>query len=267
MDDGMDEIVREFLVESHENLDQIDVDLVALEKDPTSRDRLARVFRAIHTIKGTSGFLDLPVLEHVAHAGETLLASLRDGDLVLTTERATLLLATVDAVREILRSVEAGNGEGPLHFGELVAMLEHAVRDEPAPAAQPGPAAAAATPEPAAAAPTAAAVQPEPAAPATPVAEPTPAPAAATAVEQPTASMPALLGDTPAEEEREAGTRRGPSESSVRVDVGVLDSLMRLVGELVLTRNQLSAHSGAQGAQDGATRTPPSSSSAARSTS
>lgn len=60
MDDGMDEIVREFLVESHENLDQIDVDLVALERDPHSGDRLARVFRAVHTIKGTSGFLGLP---------------------------------------------------------------------------------------------------------------------------------------------------------------------------------------------------------------
>lgn len=140
MDDGMDEIVREFLVESHENLDQIDVDLVALERDPHSGDRLARVFRAVHTIKGTSGFLGLPLLESVAHAGETLLASLRDGDLLLTTERASLLLATVDAIREILTSVETGTGEGSRGFDGLVADLHRSVVDEVAPAAEPAPA-------------------------------------------------------------------------------------------------------------------------------
>ncbi|MCW2667921.1 MAG: ATP-binding region, ATPase domain protein, partial [Frankiales bacterium] len=66
----MDEIVQEFLVESHENLDQLDTDLIALEQDPTSRELLGRVFRTIHTIKGTSGFLAYNKLEAVTHVGE-----------------------------------------------------------------------------------------------------------------------------------------------------------------------------------------------------
>ncbi|GIL35108.1 chemotaxis protein CheA [Phycicoccus sp. DTK01] len=254
MDDGMDEIIHEFLVESHENLDQIDVDLVALEKDPDARDRLARVFRAVHTIKGTSGFLGLPMLEHVAHAGETLLASLRDGDLSLTTDRASLLLATVDAIRDVLASVEAGHGEGGSDFSELVEALHQSVLDDtpltlPGPAGDGVPGAGQALP-PAGAAPetagvaapspsTAAAPAPPPEAPAAPVA-PASAPVAAVAT--------VLASPAPVVEDAgDAGGRRGAAESSVRVDVAVLDSLMRLVGELVLTRNQLSAHDGSPG--------------------
>jgi two-component system, chemotaxis family, sensor kinase CheA len=82
MDDDA-EIVAEFLVESHENLDQLDRDLVALEQDPTSRDLLSSVFRAIHTIKGTSGFLAFGRLEQLTHVGENLLARLRDGRMEL----------------------------------------------------------------------------------------------------------------------------------------------------------------------------------------
>lgn len=81
--EGMEEIVQEFLVESHENLDQLDQDLLALERDPTSRDLLSSIFRTLHTIKGTSGFLALHTLERVAHAGESLLSKLRDGEMTL----------------------------------------------------------------------------------------------------------------------------------------------------------------------------------------
>lgn len=77
--EGLDEIVREFLVESHDNLDQLDSDLVALEVSPGSRDLLSSVFRTIHTIKGTSGFLAFGALERLTHAGESLLVELRDG--------------------------------------------------------------------------------------------------------------------------------------------------------------------------------------------
>ena len=77
--EDLGEIVGEFLVESHENLDQIDRDLVALEQEPDSRDLISRIFRAIHTIKGTSGFLAFSRLETVTHAGESLLSRLRDG--------------------------------------------------------------------------------------------------------------------------------------------------------------------------------------------
>ena len=75
----MDDIVREFLVESTENLDQLDRDLVALEKDPRAADILASIFRTIHTIKGTSGFLGFSKLESVTHVGESLLSKMRDG--------------------------------------------------------------------------------------------------------------------------------------------------------------------------------------------
>src|SRR3954471_13879937 len=84
--DGLDDIVQEFLVESHENLDQLDRDLVALEQQPGSRDLLSSIFRTIHTIKGTSGFLAFNRLERVTHVGESLLARLRDGTQVMTPD-------------------------------------------------------------------------------------------------------------------------------------------------------------------------------------
>src|SRR4051794_19759260 len=74
--DGLDDIVEEFLVESHENLDQLDTDLVALEQEPNSRERLSSIFRTIHTIKGTSGFLAFNRLEEITHVGENMLSRL-----------------------------------------------------------------------------------------------------------------------------------------------------------------------------------------------
>ena len=79
----MDDVVKEFLVESYENLDEMDRDLVALEQDPESSDILARIFRTLHTIKGTCGFLGFSKLESVAHASENLLSKLRDGELLV----------------------------------------------------------------------------------------------------------------------------------------------------------------------------------------
>ena len=73
------DIVKEFLVESRENLDRLDRDLVGLEKNPKDKEALAGVFRTIHTIKGTCGFLGFNKLEKVAHVGENLLTRLRDG--------------------------------------------------------------------------------------------------------------------------------------------------------------------------------------------
>jgi len=94
------EIIKEFLVESYENLDRLDRDLVALEKEPGNREMLSSVFRTIRTIKGTSGFLAFNKLEAVTHSGESLLAKLRDAQLVLGPEITTALLAMVDAVRQ-----------------------------------------------------------------------------------------------------------------------------------------------------------------------
>src|SRR3954451_22551380 len=119
----MDEIVHEFLVESHENLDQLDQDLVALEQEPDSRPLLGSVFRTIHTIKGTSGFLAFSMLERLTHVGEGLLSHLRDGRMALTPEITSVLLEMVDAVRTILRNVELDGTEGSVNIGRLVAKL------------------------------------------------------------------------------------------------------------------------------------------------
>ena len=98
--EDLDDIVQEFLVESHENLDTLDGDLVALEQDATSKELLSRIFRTIHTIKGTSGFLAFGRLETLTHAGESLLSRLRDGVKPVTPDTITALLAMVDAVRD-----------------------------------------------------------------------------------------------------------------------------------------------------------------------
>jgi two-component system, chemotaxis family, sensor kinase CheA len=121
--DEFDEIVREFLVESYENLDQLDRDLVALEQEPDAHPLLQSIFRTIHTIKGTSGFLAFGKLEVLTHAGEGLLSRLRDGGLHLTRERTTGLLQLVDAVRAILASIEATGHEDDSDYAELVARL------------------------------------------------------------------------------------------------------------------------------------------------
>src|SRR5271156_3348886 len=108
----MNEVIREFLLETQENLAQLDLDLVTLEKEPTERETLARVFRTLHTVKGTAGFLGLPKLQAITHAGETLLSRLRDGERVFNPDIASALLAVVDAIRRILTVIEASQEEG-----------------------------------------------------------------------------------------------------------------------------------------------------------
>lgn len=184
--DDMDDIVREFLVESREGLDQLDRDLVALEQDPGNRDLLARIFRCIHTIKGTCGFLGFSRLESVSHVGENLLVLLRDGARAVTPRRATGLLQLVDAVREILGRIEQTGSDGDEEYAGLVATLTALHDDDPA-----GP-------------------------PPPPVVAELPRPAT-------TATIAAV-------------------DTTVRVDVALLDRLMNLVGELVLTRNQIVQH-------------------------
>ena len=112
--EGLDDIIQEFLVESHENLDQLDRDLVSLEEQPQSRELVSRIFRTIHTIKGTSGFLAFTNLESVTHAGESLLSRLRDGTQPVTADTISTLLAMVDSVRSLLASIEESGGEGEI---------------------------------------------------------------------------------------------------------------------------------------------------------
>ena len=92
------DIVKDFLVESYENLDRLDRELVGLEKNPDDREALASVFRTIHTIKGTCGFLGFNKLEAVAHVGENLLTRLRDRLLTLTPEITTALRKAHDTM-------------------------------------------------------------------------------------------------------------------------------------------------------------------------
>jgi two-component system chemotaxis sensor kinase CheA len=251
----MDEIVREFLVESHENLDQLDQDLVALESEPGSRSLIASVFRTIHTIKGTSGFLAFSRLERVAHAGENLLVELRDGRRSMDQATTDVLLRLVDTIREILRAIEVEGGEGGVEIDAVIAAIEaiQAIEPgaEPAAEAAPEPAAAPVEPDPApvaaapVAAPAAPAVVPAPApAPAVETVAPEPAVAAAPAPAAPAPAAPAVPAATPAPAEELGSLRAGAADASIRVDVDLLDALMRQVGELVLARNQISRLAG-----------------------
>src|SRR4051812_28576470 len=126
----MDEIIKEFLVESSDNLDQMDRDLVDLEKDPESSELLGRIFRAVHTVKGTSGVLGFSKLEAVAHVGENLLSRMRDGKLRLNAEITTGLLKMVDALREVLRSIEVSGVEGEGDYTVVIAMLKQLLETE-----------------------------------------------------------------------------------------------------------------------------------------
>ena len=110
------EVIREFLVESHENLSRLDQEIVELEKHPKDAALLASIFRTIHTIKGTCGFLAFSTLERITHQAESLLSQLRDGQRKLTPSLISLILDTVDATRKVLASIEASGEEGPERF-------------------------------------------------------------------------------------------------------------------------------------------------------
>lgn len=217
----LDEVVKDFLVESAENLERLDREFVELERDPGRRDLLASIFRAIHTIKGTCGFFGFARLERLTHAGETLLARLRDGTRPMTRGCAEALLEMVDRVRAMLADIEATGADGTADHDALVRRLAALADGDPADEAlDPAPARAEA------------ALPAEDLAPAAdgeaPIALPTP-----------------RIAPRPTEPEpraEEAGDR-GPAEprsadATVRLDVAVLDNLMVLVGELVLARNQ-----------------------------
>jgi two-component system chemotaxis sensor kinase CheA len=249
----MDEIINDFLVESHEGLDRLDQDLVNLEEHGGD-EVLASIFRTMHTLKGTCGFLGFTRLESVAHAAENLLSLLRDKTVPVRGDVTTALLRTVDAVRAMLARIEANGDEGTDDYRELVHELEllqtsaepeptaERVADRPEAAAAPTPPAPAPAPKvkrpggrkTAALAPT------EPELPPTAVpAQATPQPAPVPAV---TSAEPAPSDDRIAPAAPPVTEARGSSavaDSSIRVDVDLLDTLMNLVGELVLARNQI----------------------------
>ena len=122
----MDDLLREFLTETHESLDVVDVELVRFEQDPNNAKILDNIFRLVHTIKGTCGFLGLPRLEALAHAAETLMGKFRDG-LAVTGEAVTLVLATIDRIKSILETLEHEQREPAGSDDELIADLQRMV--------------------------------------------------------------------------------------------------------------------------------------------
>ncbi len=288
----MDELCKEFLIESHENLDRLERDLVALESDPGDKMTLDSIFRTIHTLKGSSGFLAFSKLEGIAHAGENLLSNIRDGVLCINRDIAGALLNTSDAVRQILGEIESSGSCGGRDYSALIRRLDElnggelnggelnggelnggepeaphsGVSGEPvSEQAPPAPVSCAAPqgvevipvailqgseamtapesgaqPEAEAEAPSASAsgAPAEPAAQQTPGisipmdnthATPTPTESGSNPVAPPAAA--------PAEGNEPRGS--AASDSSIRVDVSLLDKLVNLVGELVLARNQI----------------------------
>jgi two-component system chemotaxis sensor kinase CheA len=200
--DGMDDIIGEFLVESNESLDRLDRELIELEAEPSSRELLASIFRTVHTIKGTAGFLGFGQLEVVTHAGENLLSLLRDGKLVLDGEMTSALLTMVDAVRGLLAVVERTGSDTDVDGVAIESLAERldALAD-PDLATEVN----------------AVEVLGEDARP---------------------AEVPP--GEAGRDEPATVAAPEGPNtEGSIRVDVRLLDQLMNLVGELVLARNQI----------------------------
>ena len=237
---AMDELTREFLIESQEGLDRMERCLTDLEERPDDMGLLAEIFRSVHTIKGTTGFLGFKRLEKLAHAGENLLGLLRDGKLAADRRIITGLLQLLDGLRFILKTIETEAGEGIGGDAALIGCLEELQAQEPKEAHTPAihsrqkaRAGAASCPVPAATTTSAA-----PPAPPAPAAEPVAAAHEPAVAPAPESSAEAAAGDI----SRPRGTASGAgtaAESTLRVDVTLLNRMMNLVGELVLTRNQV----------------------------
>jgi two-component system chemotaxis sensor kinase CheA len=119
----MDDLLREFLTETNESIAQLDVELVRLEQNPEDPELISSIFRLVHTVKGTCGFLGLPRLEHVAHAGENVLGKFRDKELSVTPHAVTLILKSIDTIKTLLAILEETEKEAPGNDDELIAAL------------------------------------------------------------------------------------------------------------------------------------------------
>ncbi|MEE8188510.1 MAG: chemotaxis protein CheW [Kiloniellales bacterium] len=231
----MDDLLSEFLTETNEGLAVLDVELVKLEQNPNDEELLSNIFRYMHTIKGTCGFLGLPRLESVAHAGENILCKIREGGLVVTPEAVSLILECLDQIRVILGVLEETEAEPEGEDTDLIKRL-NVMAD--------GGAEAPAT--------TAEAAPEEPAAETVPSEEvemdelsdqAVEETAETQAAEEAAEEKPAEAAPPPAQ--ANAGGGEAPAKESaianqsIRVHVDLLENLMTMVSELVLTRNQL----------------------------
>ncbi|NVJ71128.1 MAG: Hpt domain-containing protein, partial [Alphaproteobacteria bacterium] len=120
----MDDLLNEFLTETAESIDVVDVELVKLEQDPNNKEVLDNIFRLVHTIKGTCGFLGLPRLESVAHSSENVLGKFRDGELEVSEHAVTVILESLDRIKEILAGLEATEEEPEGDDSELIGRLD-----------------------------------------------------------------------------------------------------------------------------------------------
>ncbi len=252
---GMDDLLREFLTETNESLDVVDVELVKFEQEPNNATILNNIFRLVHTIKGTCGFLGLPRLEALAHAAETLMGKFRDGAPV-TQDAVSLILVSIDRIKEILADLEQAEGEEPAGSDQdLISQLEelsenafNVAADDPAADA---PAEAVAEP----------AAEPERELRPGEVSEeelerafretaveielPEPKPEEpkdqdiAAAIQAPDGAPAKPADEAPAGERASGDKKASVSNQSIRVNVETLEHLMTMVSELVLTRNQL----------------------------
>jgi two-component system chemotaxis sensor kinase CheA len=216
----MDELLREFLTETNESLDVVDVELVRLEQEPNNADIIANVFRLVHTIKGTCGFLSLPRLAALAHAAESMMGKFRDGAPV-TADAITLILSTIDRIKDILDALENEQREPDGDDADLISKLDRLAAQS---------------------------------------AQPAPVVHTAGSLVYQVLERPLRSGEVSLDElERVFRETPGPSAApvkapaakdddksevrianqSIRVNVDTLEHLMTMVSELVLTRNQL----------------------------
>jgi two-component system chemotaxis sensor kinase CheA len=232
----MNEVIREFLIETHENLAQLDLDLVTLEKEPTERDTLARVFRTLHTVKGTAGFLGLQKLQAVAHAAENLLSRLRDGALIFNPEIASALLSVVDAVRQMLAQVEKSETDGDGDYSALIQTLERLRKEESSEGSGVRGQGSEERGEGRETSGEGRRLEDEGI-----KGKEAGSDAKESVIPEPLTQTPDLRPLTPDTSSRPPDplSSSAVSDSTIRVDVGLLDKLMTLVGELVLARNQI----------------------------
>ncbi|MEL7028030.1 MAG: hybrid sensor histidine kinase/response regulator, partial [Pseudomonadota bacterium] len=216
----MDDLLGEFLTETAESIDVVDNELVKFEQNPQDKAILDNIFRLVHTIKGTCGFLGLPRLEAVAHAAETVLGKYRDGELEVTAAGVSLILESLDKIKSILSGLETDGVEPEGDDADLIARLDAAAKGDFG---------------------------------AGEAAEPTETADLADAEEDVSAeevevgqdvAEPAVIEAGAAGEPVKADASAKPSDNgiksqSIRVNVDLLENLMTMVSELVLTRNQL----------------------------
>jgi len=240
---AMDDLLNEFLTETAENMDVLDVELVKLEQNPNDPELLGNIFRLVHTVKGTCGFLGLPRLESVAHAAESLFARFRDGELEVTPKAVSLVLESLDRIKALLRELEKSGSEPEGDDRDLISRLESFAEDavmeammsnedvvEPAHDSEELQAAFDAA-------------QYTPGFSDAHEIENLPEPDVEDEVEvAETGQLPSTIRqtDVPDDGETAVGSSGGGVASqSIRVSVDLLESLMTMVSELVLTRNQL----------------------------